>query len=557
MLKKFLIPLCLAMVLLVGLCACSGALAAKEEKVYEDIEIGTEKSYAVLDVQEVLIKYYYLSNDADFTRMTFDWTTFDALRLFCEVNRVPKDMKETLDDDKILSAELQRFILERTPMPNNTPTPTPPPTPTPTPEITPFPTILNGDSADAVNDVQYALQKRNYFNGLGEMKPGCYDDTTEEAVRRFCSQVQRQYKPEEGLTVYLYELIMKDDVPEYVTPSPTPLDHIYIYETSEDVRKAQERLKKLGYFRDGEPKEWGYYDADVTTDAVRKFCDVNDLVPDEHGMDKTIIDCLFGNDAKENPPEAHTLRRGERDDTVKELQERLEEKGYYSVHGRQRTGKVDDDMLDAVADYARINHFSYEDQTVIPVDIQESILSENAKAYQEDETDDPDTGLVAWLTGTMSFMGFDMPRYLMILLGVVIVAGLVFLMIHAFGSGKKKDGTNDSWNDSDHQAPHGQTAPRVELTIEYRGSSRPVTVEMDKPLRIGRAEKTLPLDPNDTDISRRHCQMYFRGDALILRDYSSNGTTVNDQKYNNCECVVRDYDTIRIGGHSITVRILK
>ena len=77
---------------------------------------------------------------------------------------------------------------------------------------------------------------------------------------------------------------------------------------------------------------------------------------------------------------------------------------------------------------------------------------------------------------------------------------------------------------------------------------------MDKPLRIGRNERTLPLDPGDSDISRQHCQISFRGDALILRDYSTNGTEVNHQPYHNCECVIHSGDVIKIGDHEITVR---
>ena len=87
-------------------------------------------------------------------------------------------------------------------------------------------------------------------------------------------------------------------------------------------------------------------------------------------------------------------------------------------------------------------------------------------------------------------------------------------------------------------------------------ASRSVTVSLDTPLRIGRSENTLPLDPNDSDISRMHCQLYFRGDALILRDYSTNGTYLNNTLTHNCEAVVRDRDTIRLGNHVITVHLL-
>ena len=99
--------------------------------------------------------------------------------------------------------------------------------------------------------------------------------------------------------------------------------------------------------------------------------------------------------------------------------------------------------------------------------------------------------------------------------------------------------------------------PRLKLDISYRGFSNSVTVNMDKPLQIGRTENTLPIDPNDSDISRRHCQLYFRDrTTLLLRDYSTNGTMVNNQSVNNCETVVNDRDVIQIGSHQIVVHIL-
>lgn len=547
MLKKYFSPLCLALLLI--LCVCCGAQAAKEEVVYAYIPFGTERSDAVLQVQEQLIKLFYLSENADFTRQKFDETTYRALEDFC-VDKHLEHLWADMQEANALTPELQKFILEGSPSPKVTPTPAPP-TPTPSPAVTPFPSLHNGDTADAVNDVQAALFRLGYFDGVeGTYHAGTLDDVTEEAIRKFCDMIRVEYDAEEGLTPALYSRIVDEDAPKAPTPEPTTLKFLYYNSTGDDVRKAQNKLNDLGYFRNKEP-EWGHYDA-VTNEAVTKFCSVNGIPTYAHGMDETILDRLFSDSAKENPAERQNLRRGDDGDTVKELQDRLFTLGYYA--NRTRTNKVDDDMLDAVADFATINHYSYENQTIIPLDIQDGILAASALPYEETKEDD--IGIVAWLTGTISFMGLDMPRYLVILLSVVIVAGLAFLLIRAFGSGKKKNGTNDSWNEEEHQPPHGQ-APRVELRIEYDGETHVSTVEMDKPLRIGRAEKTLPLNPKDTDISRRHCQMYFRGDALLLRDYSSNGTIVNDQKYNNCECVVRDYDTVRIGGHSITVRILK
>ena len=43
-------------------------------------------------------------------------------------------------------------------------------------------------------------------------------------------------------------------------------------------------------------------------------------------------------------------------------------------------------------------------------------------------------------------------------------------------------------------------------------------------------------------------------DTLMLEDYSTNGTEVNQQSYHNGECAVHSGDTVKIGNHEITVR---
>ena len=544
MLKRYLLPLFLATALV--LCLGQAAFAETQETEYEFIAYSTQNSDAVMKVQEQLIRLFYLSEADDFTRGTFDSATNQALSDFCRDKHVEHMMVDE-NGNQGITPRLQKFLLEGSPSPKATQTPVPP-TPTPSPTATPFPNFRLGQQGEAVANVQDALYRLGYFDEVQHSyKPGVFDEATEEAVKAFCEVIHAAYSQEEGLTSYLYNRITADNAP--ARPQPTePASRMIEYDSrGDDVRAAQQKLKELDYFRDlGEP-EWGHYDS-VTSQAVVLFCEVNGLAVNQYGMDEAFLDRLESGDALKNPEERRDITKGDQGDMVKKLQARLSELNYYD--NRLRTNACDQDMLDAVADFARVNHISHEDKNVVTVDMQDAILAENAKPYEKEES----KGLAGFLTGTAGFLGMDMPMYLVILIGALILGALAFALVKVFGGKKEaeKENSHDSWNE---EREGGN--PQIELEISYRGAEQTVPVTMDRPLRIGRAENTLPLNANDTDISRRHCQMYFRGKTLILRDYSSNGTQVDGESYHNCECVVRDGATVQIGNHRMRIRILK
>ena len=60
-------------------------------------------------------------------------------------------------------------------------------------------------------------------------------------------------------------------------------------------------------------------------------------------------------------------------------------------------------------------------------------------------------------------------------------------------------------------------------------------------LRIGREMNTLPINPADHAISRKHCELYYMNDVLMLRDFSSNGTIING---NLCSHLRRNLTTV-------------
>ncbi len=535
----------------------------KKEYDYQVIYYLTKDSDLVWDIQAQLEKLYYLNpEEVHFVRGTFDEATWYALVEFCKVNNT-EELLYTEEGFQVIQPRLEKFILEESPKPKATATPVPVViTATPAPQPTPFPVYrLGDDGSEIIGTVQEALWRLGYFDGIeGQYVAGRFDDVTEAAIQRFCEVIQVQYVREDGLTRALFMRVIADNAPQNPKPAEPSFTFIYYDSTGEQVRKAQDILWDLDYFRDLSEPEWGHYDA-VTSEALGLFCRVNNVPVHPYGIDEKIWEKLNGKEILPNPLPLADISRGQQDGQVEELQERLFVLGYYK--NRQRTGKCDADMIAAVSDFAKANQIIFEKET-ITVAVQNAILAESAIPYSEEAVKKGFGETISdGLTKQVSFLGLQMPLYLTILLAVIILALLAFLLVRAFSSDdhrkekEKPASVNSAVSYTMPPSGGGSDMPRLKLDISYRGFTNSVTVNMDKPLRIGRTENTLPIDSSDSDISRRHCQLYFRDrSTLLLRDYSTNGTTVNNQSVNNCETVVNDRDVIQIGSHQIVVHIL-
>ena len=544
--NKRMITLCAAIALLFfAFSGCGLSARAEENKVEYNTIYYLEKSEVVSLIQQTLQRLGYF-NDGDIISFgTLDETTVRALERFYEANHFGWEGS--------ISPDVQRYLLEGSPAPRPTPEPVTP-SPTPDDQPTPFPIIYPNapdNNMEVVVAVQNALASKGYYEGLqGNMNLGYYDSVTEEAVKRFCETIHIAYKAEEGITLPLYNFIVVNttNLPQYSAPSPTPFNLISYGSSGEEVHNIQNRLNQLGYFRDLKEPQWGIYD-ETTSNAVRRFCNVHGLPINQNGMDSAFYERLMSDKALENPVERHDIYLGERNNELLEIQERLFNLGYYKA-GQFRTGVYDPDMNTALENFAEINHIEYDGRT-LTVLLQEAIFAEKAIPFSESAI----KGNSKPLAGEVNFLGIRMPLFVMILLMVIILAALAFLVIRVFFSQDKNGENNQNPGNSysSGNQSYNSNARQLSLEIRFQGSTRQINVSMDKPLRIGRTEKTLPLD-YDSDISRQHCQLSFRGDTLILRDYSTNGTEVNHQMYHNCECVIHNGDTFKIGKHEITVR---
>ena len=568
MTKKSVVVILLIAVMAFIIPFAAGAEEKKKEYDYKIVYYLTKDSDLVWDIQAQLEKLYYLDPEVDhFVRGTLDETTWYALLDFCEVNNT-KELLYTEEGYQVIQPRLEKFILEESPKPKPTATPAPVVvTPTPAPQPTAFPVYHVGDDGpEIIGSVQEALFKLGYFEGIeGRYVAGRFDEVTEAAIQRFCEIIQVQYVQEDGLTQALYMRIIAEDAPQNPKPEAPSFSLIVYDSTGDEVRQAQNILWDLEYFRNLPEPEWGHYDS-VTSEALRRFCEVNNVPMHPNGIDIKIWEKLNSKDALPNPLPLTDITEGQQDEQVEALQERLFVLGYYK--NRKRTGICDADMIAAVADFAKANQIIYEKGS-ISVAVHNAILAESAIPYSEEAVKKGfGEKLSEGLTRQVSFLGLQMPLYLTILLAVIILAVLVFFLVRAFSSDDRKEkkgnvqtlGNIVNSGTTGYSMPPsggGSGMPQLKLDISYRGFTNSVTVNMDKPLRIGRTENTLPIDPNDSDVSRRHCQIYFRDrSTLLLRDYSTNGTIVNNQPINNCETVLNDRDVIKIGGHQIIVHIV-
>lgn len=156
-------------------------------------------------------------------------------------------------------------------------------------------------------------------------------------------------------------------------------------------------------------------------------------------------------------------------------------------------------------------------------------------------------GIIAHMTGTISVFGIVIPYYFIYFAGLIVLAVIILVILAA----TRKDKAVES-DDSDNVLPPAKKN-EVKFVIQYKGSVESVRREIEGTLRIGRELDTLPLNPADHSISRKHCELYFMNDVLMLRDFSSNGTVINGTTCSHSEQIINNGDKLTIGEHVITV----
>ena len=240
------------------------------------------------------------------------------------------------------------------------PAPTPEPTATPKPGTEKYVEIKSGDSGEVVKALQSVLAELGYMDE--KEVDGKFGGKTEAALKVF--QKHNGYKqtgvctPEMQLKIY--EGTPKDSrgYRQYVK-TVAPVAGALIREKSigEAVGKLQQRLKELGYYT-GEVTN--ICDA-ATVSALKLFEGRHNLTADGEA-DAADQAVLFGATALDASvvvtptpaptltPPARTLRKGDKGEDVKSLQQRLKDLGYYKGN---ITGTVNDATVNALRDFQK------------------------------------------------------------------------------------------------------------------------------------------------------------------------------------------------------------
>ena len=327
---------------------------------YSTLEYG-DKGTAVTNLQKRLRELGYMKSKAD---GIYGDKTVEAVMAF--------EAAYGHIETGIATAEMQRYLYASDAIRFGTVTPTPTASPTPSS----YPTLAYGSTGEDVFRLQRRLIELGYLSGDAD---GQYGRATQTAVSLFESYHGRTSTgvATSALQQYLYSA----DARQYVSlatpvPTATPFETMYTELRSGsfgmEVFQLQERLCELGYLQS---KPDGYFGTD-TEQAVRDFESAYSRV--QSGIATSALQTvLYSASAKAAPTIAPTamptntpatykqLKKGDKGEDVRRLQQRLVELGYLAgtvdgyygdgteeavkafeaAYGRQKTGIATNELL--------------------------------------------------------------------------------------------------------------------------------------------------------------------------------------------------------------------
>ena len=353
------------------------------------------------------------------------------------------------------------------------------------------------------------------------------------------------------------------------TPAPTPVayennneDNNYnllfaLYaptsgETSKWLDELKTKLYENGYFGTTEP-DWGcnYLD-DATLLAIKQFCLSNEINEyfDTRGLTYgawyriTSGDFINLNDppTAEEAPRYANIPLGQGGTALQSVVNRLWELGY--IDNRDHP-MYDYTVRDAIEEFGKNNGFPtyYDDDPEGTVrDIEPSVqqvLAETQELVprpQVTPNPDPRPRVVRYFLEPVDVFGLEVSRLAVWCVGLVVLIACVLAIIYFFVPSDKQGAKN-----------------LVRFAITYNGMTQEVEAQITKELKIGRGIGKFPLDLNDASVSRKHCDIYYRNGALMLRDHSTYGTLVNGVMVKDGETMLNSGDVLKIGEHIVEI----
>ncbi len=310
-------------------------------------------------------------------------------------------------------------------------------------------------------------------------------------------------------------------------------------------------------FTDKSALQTNYLD-DAAFAALQECCRQNNLVYSEYGL---LFDTWYAikdgaiknvNPSVTEEPGRHLIVYGETSSDVGEIQRKLQSLNYrenYTIN------TYDAALRDALDRFLEINNYKYDQYVAggITPELQEWILtSDSLVPYVEPEVTPEPTPEPTPVPGKIekvrnyfveetNVLGLSMPNLVVWIVGLLVIMLIVLAAIHFFGPG------------SEGKVKAGGAGTTLSFAITYDGKTENYSCVVSKVLRIGRNVGSFPLNLNDTSISRRHCEIYYLNNQLMLHDYSTYGTQINGRLVHNSESKLNSGDTLQIGEHTIII----
>lgn len=288
---------------------------------------------------------------------------------------------------------------------------------------------------------------------------------------------------------------------------------------------------------------------DFTMLAVKEACAKNDLEYQDYGIVPAAWNAIMNGGVKPNAQVYKHIYYMENSESVRRLQAKLQTLGF----GADMTpGVYDDSMIRAIDSFCKVNGIAYSQQNEDGISpyLQATLLeSSSLKPYSSGAKGFLDK-IRAHFTSKANIFGLEIPMLVVWAVCLALLVGCVLLIIHFFvPNDESKNGANVATSRNPNLIGSGE----LEFLIEYDGRSKKWKCPVDHVVRIGRSVGNFPLDMEDTQISRKHCEIYYNNGSLMLRDYSKNHTIVNGRTNDHGECILSSGDKLQIGSHKITI----
>lgn len=353
-------------------------------------------------------------------------------------------------------------------------------------------------------------------------------------------------------------LVMANALAE-ANPAPTPADYdpalvrLGLFwpiadgdaESSQVLFQVRQRLQNLGYYAEGGASGAPMLDqADMKAIARYWYEQTRTDYPTDRGLTFEAKDLILQPPQTTDAPREYAdIPWGEGSPDLRPMLEKLYHLGYIADITHET---YDEAVRDAVRLFTENNGMpSYyandTEESISPLtaDLQRRLIETETEALNPMPEATP-APKVSYFLRKVNLGGMQLSMLTVWIIGLVVLVAGVVVVIYLFMP-------------SDPNAK--KLKPQhVHFTITYEGATQELDAEITKTLKIGRGIGDFPLNLQDSKISRSHCELYYLNGALMLRDYSSNGTTVNGKSVHNAESLLSDGDTIVIGAHTIKIK---